>query len=785
MTAPRLAYGVQALQPTAVGDHLLFMPQDRCFQSSGEISAAVAAAVCAAAGPSDYVVGDVTYHGGPVMHSATNYAIFWLPPGYHFDTPAIDPPYAGASDANYEALVGQYFRDLSNTAYYSIIQQYTDSSGAPGIATAFGGSWVDTSPYPNSEGSRANPLQDSDLQTEVMKAMSANGWSAGNGNSEFFVFTGQDVYSCAGDECSYSDYCSYHSFFEAADGQNVIYANVPDPGNADAGSCLATAASGSTAPNGGAFADSAINLVAHEGFESITDPVFNGWYYQDTEHEIADECIWKFGSVASDGSNIALNGHGYLVQEMWSDEAGGCYVPPTVSALAVVASYQVQGGGSGLASPTLTYYSAGVLEDTRLSTTPQTLNIDYGTVWNVTGTLAGSTSTERWQTGQSTGGILSLGGKFAFTYYHQYLVSASYAGGGAANSPPVFAYSSFGEVRDTSLGEQPQSLWLDAGAGYSATNPLQGSTATARWLAQSSSGTISSAGSVQLVYHQQFQLSVSGGFAVKVTPPSPTGDGFYDAGSSVSVSSARTWNVTSLTRDALVSYRLDGGSPQVLAAQANDSGDFATSIALDGPHQLAFDSATQYLVGFRFTDALGSSTIVPTILQIRTSLPNATLDVQGSKAWLEAGSTFVIKQVLWEGTNVAPLDGVMSVGAPQNVTIAARVYDATIRVTDYLQVPISGASASIQLANGTSITRTAGGDGTISLTSIPVGRISATVSYLGFSQRTSAEVAAQGEQLRVSLPASLTDLGAVVAGVAVAALIAYAAVRRRRAPWRY
>ena len=322
---------------------------------------------------------------------------------------------------------------------------------------------MDTSPYPNSEGSRANPLQDSDIQAEVTKAMTANGWSPNDGNSEFFVFTGQDVYSCAGQDCSYNDYCSYHSFFEAVDGQNVIYADVPDPGNADAGTCLATAASGSTAPNGAAFADSAVNLVAHEGFEAVTDPMFNGWYYQDTDHEIADECVWTFGLLATDGSNIVLNGHRYLVQEMWSNRAGGCYIPPTLSVLDVVASYQVVGGGSAPAPPKFTYFSGGVLENTLLSTVPQSLEVDVATVWNVTGTLAGSTSTERWETGQSIGGTVNLGEAFAFTYYHQYFIPVYYAGGGSGSSPPMLAYTSFGKVQGASLGLQAQGEWMDAG----------------------------------------------------------------------------------------------------------------------------------------------------------------------------------------------------------------------------------------------------------------------------------------------------------------------------------
>lgn len=112
----------------------------------------------------------------------------------------------------------------------------------------------------------------------------------------------------------------------------------------------------------------------------------------------------------------------------------------------------------------------------------------------------------------------------------------------------------------------------------------------------------------------QYRLSISGGSAVAVAPQSPTGDGFYDSGSSVSVSSARTWDTAALSRDALISYSLDGGTQTL--DPVNDSGSFSTPfITFDRPHQVVFSSATQYLIGFRFTDALGSRTIVPTALK--------------------------------------------------------------------------------------------------------------------------------------------------------------------------
>ena len=127
----------------------------------------------------------------------------------------------------------------------------------------------------------------------------------------------------------------------------------------------------------------------------------------------------------------------------------------------------------------------------------------------------------------------------------------------------------------------------------------------------------------------------------------------------------------------------------------------------------------------------------------------------------------MVKQLLWEKVDVKPLNEVVSVGAPQNVTIAARIYDTTLKVSDYLGIPISGASATIQLANGTSITKTTGADGTISMALVPLGRLNATVSYLGASQAINADVATQHGQAEAKLPASLPDFGATAGGVAL------------------
>lgn len=279
----------------------------------------------------------------------------------------------------------------------------------------------------------------------------------------------------------------------------------------------------------------------------------------------------------------------------------------------------------------------------------------------------------------------------------------------------------------------------------------------------------------------QYRLTVSGGSAVQEAPPSPTADAFYDASSSVLISSARIWNPAPLTREALVSYSLDGGSNQTLDIPYNDPGSFSTpSITFDGPHQVTFGSATQYLVALRFTDATGFKEIAPDSLEIGASHSNSSVEVQGGKVWLDADASYVVKQLLWENADVKPLNQVVSVSAPQNVTIAARVYDATLKVSDYLSIPISGATANIKLANGTSLTRATGGDGTVSLGSIPLGRFNATISYLGTSQAIAADTS-QGSQVDSRFAASLPDVGVSVGVVALAVLGAYAVLRRRRA----
>ena len=267
---------------------------------------------------------NMVYNGGPVMTNPTIYAIFWIPAGYSFE------PNIGGNDTRYELLILNYFFDVSNTPFYNILTQYYGNNGLqyPSNMTTFGGYVIHTGSFPNNEGSQTNPLLDSDIRTGLTLFIQAHQLTAGL-NQEFFVYTPYGVESCfdtAHTECSFpaprETYCAYHDSFTLPDGTPVIYANMPDV------SGLGLHCSVPSSPNGDSIADLEITAAAHEQFESVSDPTGDGWYIPGLpgqgSTEIGDACNGDYGTTNSDGSNIVLNGYGYIIQHIWSNFAGGC-----------------------------------------------------------------------------------------------------------------------------------------------------------------------------------------------------------------------------------------------------------------------------------------------------------------------------------------------------------------------------------------------------------------------------------------------------------------------------
>lgn len=260
---------------------------------------------------------NLNYNGGPVMHTNTVYAIYWVPSGYK-----VSP--------NYETLINRFFTDVSadhssDNVYYSDTQYYDNANGNIQDSSSFtnSNSVVDTNPLPSNGCSDSYTqvcVSDAQIQQEIKKVITAQGWTA-SPSTEFFMFTADGVGSCySSSSCAFSQYCAYHSHFGS--GSNVtLYANMPYTDTVPA------ACDSGQYPNGDPAADSTINVTSHEHNETITDEQGNAWYDR-RGYENGDKCAWNFGTALSGASgseyNQVINGHDYYLQREWSNHSSGC-----------------------------------------------------------------------------------------------------------------------------------------------------------------------------------------------------------------------------------------------------------------------------------------------------------------------------------------------------------------------------------------------------------------------------------------------------------------------------
>jgi hypothetical protein len=270
-------------------------------------------------------------HGGPIMKTDKNYAIFWNPP--HLQSGAAS---AGITAA-YESLIARWFKDAGATGVYAITHQYNAGSTHP-TSTSYGASFVDTSPFPTGHCSDAktgaNCITDSDIQAEVHKIATAHGFGPSSTRS-FFVYTPQGEGSCidsSNRSCAYTQYCAYHGP-SVVNGAVTLYANMPFPttpkGTGGPFCYFSKSAGVQTFPNNNINADAVINVTSHEQMESVTDPqvnVHSAWF-DSSGFEIGDECAFEFGpNTLTNHGDVSGNGHVYEVQQEYSNAQGACAV---------------------------------------------------------------------------------------------------------------------------------------------------------------------------------------------------------------------------------------------------------------------------------------------------------------------------------------------------------------------------------------------------------------------------------------------------------------------------
>ncbi len=313
---------------------------------------------------------NLSYYGGPIVHTIHNYLIYWLPQAgttsspdgstcpepaaatFNYEPSTPTNTFGSGSDYNYEQILQNYFRDLQGSSFYNLLTQYSDrSSGAVNNVEALGGEWSDPCGYTSTAtpaapsvpgGTAANPIYDYDIQQEVLRAIKINHWPEGMGN-EYYVYLGFGVATCFNPSassptsaaCDISGappaFCAYHGdFTDPNNGNAVLYANMTDAALQTAFACYESPIGSGTSPvhnvqvQGGKasqttpvhdfVADAEVAITSHEEFETVTDAMVGTaattapplGWYDTTDGEIGDKCAYNYGNFGPDGANITL-----------------------------------------------------------------------------------------------------------------------------------------------------------------------------------------------------------------------------------------------------------------------------------------------------------------------------------------------------------------------------------------------------------------------------------------------------------------------------------------------
>jgi hypothetical protein len=278
---------------------------------------------------------NLAYHEGPVLHTNTTYAIYWVPSG-------------STVSAKYTSLINGFLTNVAlasgaSTNVFATATQFYDATGPITSKSSFGGSYLDTSTpipddcsgYQETGVTVSGCVTDADIQAEVNHAIAAAGWTPGP-TKEFFLFTPRNVGSCltsTSTECSFTYYCAYHSSFTDGLSRQVFYSNLAYPDSAEIG---APGACDSYQHPNGDWADTTISTLSHEHNESVTDPLGTSWF-DGVGNENGDKCAWNFGTPLGSTSygqyNQVIGKGKYYLQQEWSNASHSCalkYLPTPV-----------------------------------------------------------------------------------------------------------------------------------------------------------------------------------------------------------------------------------------------------------------------------------------------------------------------------------------------------------------------------------------------------------------------------------------------------------------------
>jgi hypothetical protein len=226
--------------------------------------------------------GNLINHGGPVLSTSDVYVIWW-----------------GTQSSWDKTAIRAFFQGLNKSTYVKTADQYTSPETVN--FTAITDEATDPTTPPSSI------RFTSTIGAEVQREVNAHALPA-DPKGVYFVYTSNFP--------SRVNYCAWHSTTSITGAGTVAFAYMPN--TAGISGCDPVAAGGTS--TGTSYPDSLslTNVTAHEFMESITDTQLTAWY-DSSGSEIGDKCAWMFS-----GTVTLANSTTWLLQEEWSNSAGGC-----------------------------------------------------------------------------------------------------------------------------------------------------------------------------------------------------------------------------------------------------------------------------------------------------------------------------------------------------------------------------------------------------------------------------------------------------------------------------
>jgi hypothetical protein len=219
----------------------------------------------------------LTYRGGPLLTAVQAVGVFWG---------------AAWNDAPQRATADQltaFLKFVVASAYVDQLAEYDTPKAKIGRGS-LGATATITDPAPGTS------VADAGLQKMLEQQIAAKALPPATANTLYIVFLPPGVSVVLDRQRSCDVFCGYHD--RSANG--VSYAVVPSP---DCAGCLA----------GLKPLDALTSVCSHEIAEAITDPEPGTGWYDDAAGEIGDVCAWQNKRLGD-----------YLVQKLWSNQAGGC-----------------------------------------------------------------------------------------------------------------------------------------------------------------------------------------------------------------------------------------------------------------------------------------------------------------------------------------------------------------------------------------------------------------------------------------------------------------------------